>query len=104
MPEAGNEQQCLVLNANADPALASTGLRFISVEHDGCSQKSEPEADRVCELYQSLLAQHWTGREGVIHRIEVNSCRCTPVQGNLISEWPYSTPHDRVTRGHQFAH
>jgi hypothetical protein len=30
--EAGNEQQCLVLNPDADPALAPTGLRFISVE------------------------------------------------------------------------
>jgi uncharacterized protein len=64
LPEAGNEQQCLVLNPDADPALASTGLRFISVEHEGCSQKSEPEADRVCELFHSLLGQRWTDREG----------------------------------------
>src|SRR5215469_13199083 len=45
--EAGNERQRLVLGPNADPALAPTGLRFIAVEHDGCSQKCEPEADRV---------------------------------------------------------
>jgi superfamily I DNA and/or RNA helicase len=63
MPEAGNERQGLILNPSADPALVATGLRFISVEHDGCSQKSEPEADRVRQLYQSLLGQRWTNRE-----------------------------------------
>jgi AAA domain len=52
-----------------DPALATAGLRFISIEHEGYSQKSEPEAERVRQLYQSLLVQHWTDREGVVHRI-----------------------------------
>jgi predicted RecB family nuclease len=66
---AGNERQCLVLNPHADPALAPTGLRFINVEHDGCSQKSEPEADRVRRLYQSLFGQHWTDREGRVRPI-----------------------------------
>jgi uncharacterized protein len=64
MPEAGNDRQCLVLNPDADPALAPTGLRFIAVEHEGCSQKSEPEAERVRQLYQSLMRQRWTDREG----------------------------------------
>jgi hypothetical protein len=72
MAEAGNERQCLVLDPNADPALAPTGLRFISVEHEGCSQKSEPEADRVCQLYHSLLGQRWTDRDGRTHPIGVD--------------------------------
>ena len=72
MAEAGNERQCLVLNPDADPALAPTGLRFISVEHEGCSQKSEPEAERVRQLYQSLLAQRWTDREGRVRPIGVD--------------------------------
>jgi predicted RecB family nuclease len=62
--EAGNEQQYLVLKPNADPALAPAGLRFIAVEHEGCSQKSEPEAERIRQLYRSLLGQRWTNREG----------------------------------------
>ena len=53
--EAGNERQCLVLSPDADPALAPTGLRFISVEHEGCSQKSEPEAERVRQLVSEPL-------------------------------------------------
>jgi uncharacterized protein len=69
MAEAGNERQRLILDPNADSALAATGLRFITVEHEGCSQKSEPEAARVRQLYQSLLAQRWTDREGEVHRI-----------------------------------
>jgi predicted RecB family nuclease len=72
LPEAGNERQCLILNPDADPALAATGLRFISIEHDGCSQKSDAEANRVCQLYQSLLAQRWTNREGRVHQIGID--------------------------------
>src|SRR5260370_42433644 len=72
MPEAENERQCLVLDPNVDPALAPTGLRFISIEHDGRSQKSDAEADRVRQLYQSLLAQRWTDREGRVRPIGVD--------------------------------
>jgi hypothetical protein len=54
----------LVLKPDADPVLAATGLRFICIEHEGCSQKSDAEADRIRQLYQSLLGQHWTDREG----------------------------------------
>jgi hypothetical protein len=72
MPEAGNERQCLVLAPNADPALTPTGLRFICIEHEGCSQKSEPEADRVPQLYRSLLGQRWTDRAGRTRPIGVD--------------------------------
>jgi predicted RecB family nuclease len=64
LPEAGNERQCLVLELDADPSLKPTGLQFVSIEHEGCSQKSEAEADRVRQLYHSLLVQCWTDREG----------------------------------------
>jgi uncharacterized protein len=69
LPEPGNEHQCLVLDHNADPMLSPTGLRFIPVEHEGCSQRSEPEAARVRELYASLLGQRWTDREGIVRQI-----------------------------------
>ena len=51
MAEAGTERQCLVLDPNADPALAPTGLRlrFITVKHDDCSHKSGSEGDRIRE-------------------------------------------------------
>jgi uncharacterized protein len=72
LPETGNERQGLILSPDADPALAATGLRFISIEHDGCSQKSEAEAERIRQLYQSLLAQRWTDREGRVRVIGVD--------------------------------
>jgi hypothetical protein len=72
LPEAGDERQGLILNPDADPALAPTGLRFVSIEHEGCSQKSEQEADRVRQLYHSLLAQHWTDRERQVRPIGVD--------------------------------
>jgi uncharacterized protein len=71
LPAPENERQCLVLDANADLALAPIGLQFIGIEHEGCSQKSEPEADRICQLYRNLLGQHWTDRDGVVHPIGV---------------------------------
>ena len=72
MPESGNERQRLALGRSADQVLAPTGLRFICIEHEGCSQKSEAEADRVCQIYQSLLGQRWTDREGRVHPIGVH--------------------------------
>ena len=71
MPEVGNEKQRLVLKPDADPSLKPTGLQFIGIEHEGCSQKSEQEADRIRQLYQSLLGQRWTDREGIVHPIGV---------------------------------
>ena len=72
MPEVGNERQGLVLDPNADPALAPTGLRFVCVEHEACSQKSDAEANRVHQLNESLLGQRWTDREGRVCPIGVD--------------------------------
>ncbi|MGH7038494.1 MAG: AAA domain-containing protein, partial [Stellaceae bacterium] len=71
LPAEGNELQCLILDWGADPALTPTGLRFVCVEHAGCFQRSEPEAARVRELYQSLLGQCWTDRDRVVRPIGI---------------------------------
>jgi hypothetical protein len=89
MPEPENERQCLVLHQNADPALAATGLGFITIEHDGCAQESEPEAYRVRQLYQNLLAQHWTDRDGRVRPIEV---------GDILVVSPYNMVRTRCPR------
>jgi predicted RecB family nuclease len=68
-PVAGNEKQRLVLDRSADAALASCGLKFVPVEHDGCSQKSEEEAERLVQIYRSLMRQRWVDREGATHVI-----------------------------------
>ena len=43
----------------------------MSVEHEGCSQKSEAAADRIRQLYQSLLDQQWTNRKGDTQQIGI---------------------------------
>ena len=57
-------RQKLVLGADAAGPLKPTGLSFVAVEHEDCSQKSEQEAERLCALYDELLRQHWMNRDG----------------------------------------
>jgi AAA domain len=52
------------LPSGADPVLAPSGIRFIGVEHEGCSQRSEAESARIRELYKSLLGQRWIDQQG----------------------------------------
>jgi uncharacterized protein len=67
--ETSNTAQGLVLSACADPALRASGICWVPVVHEDCSQKSEAEAARIAELYTSLLGQRWTNRDGVTQDI-----------------------------------
>ena len=69
--EPGNARQCLLLAAAAHEALRPTGVRFLPVDHDGCSQRSEREAEVVRALYASLLQQRFVDRQGVEHPLGV---------------------------------
>jgi len=64
-PEAGNATRRLVLCAGADPALRASGISFVPVRHEDCSQKSEAEGVRIRDIYGSLLRQSWIDRDGV---------------------------------------
>jgi predicted RecB family nuclease len=66
-PEQKNQSRRLILIAGAHPALASTGIRFIPVEHAGCSQKSEEEGRVIRDLFESLMCQSYSDREGREH-------------------------------------
>jgi predicted RecB family nuclease len=70
-PDAGNATQRLVMAAGADPALRASGVRFVPVIHEGCSQKSEEEGLRIRELYASLLQQNWIDRDGLQRALSV---------------------------------
>jgi predicted RecB family nuclease len=65
MSDPSNANQRLVLGSGVDPDLAPAGIRFVGVEHEGCSQRSEAEGARIRELYSSLLGQHWVDRRGL---------------------------------------
>jgi predicted RecB family nuclease len=56
--------QMLNLQADCDGILASTGLKFIPIEHEGNSQKSSEEAMALDRAYRSLLGQPWVNQRG----------------------------------------
>ncbi len=70
-PEGSTATQRLVLAPGADPVLRPSGVRFVAVIHEDCSQKSEEEGIRVREIYQSLLRQSWIDRDGVQRPLDV---------------------------------
>ncbi|MBI5164972.1 MAG: AAA family ATPase [Magnetospirillum sp.] len=57
--------QSLLLRADAHPALARHGLRFVPVEHQGRSQRSPEEAGVVRDIWYSLVGQRWRDRHGI---------------------------------------
>jgi predicted RecB family nuclease len=71
--EPANVNQRLVLDADAHPLLKPTGVRFLSVEHDGCAQRSEVEADIVKGLFHNLLGQRYVDRDGVEHAMDLSN-------------------------------
>jgi uncharacterized protein len=64
-------RQKLLLSPGHDPALRATGLVYLPVPHDGCSQSSEAECERIKTLYNNLLRQEWQDKRGPKHRITV---------------------------------
>ncbi|MFL9906802.1 TM0106 family RecB-like putative nuclease [Paraburkholderia sp. RL17-337-BIB-A] len=64
--------QALVLGPDAHPALKPTGIQFVPVVHDGCSQDSEEEAKVILQLFNSLLKQKFRDKDGVERRMSVD--------------------------------
>ena len=61
--------QGLVLNASADPALKAQGVVYVPVTHVHRSQSAPEEAQRVKQLFDTLLQQQWTDRTGITRPI-----------------------------------
>ncbi len=70
--DASTFNQSLILDGNAHPALKATGIRYLPVEHDGCSQRSEEEAAVVRELVSNLLTQRYRNKNREIHPFTLN--------------------------------
>ncbi|MCL4485110.1 MAG: TM0106 family RecB-like putative nuclease [Nitrospirae bacterium] len=81
LPEPSNQNQRILLTDNAHPELSPTGIRFVPVEHSGCSQKSEIEGALLREIYLSLLEQNYIDREGQVHKM---------AQENILVVTPYN--------------
>lgn len=63
-PAPANATQVLLVANGADSSLRASGLCFVPVVHDDCSQKSEEEGIRIRQLYASLLQQSCIDRDG----------------------------------------
>jgi len=68
-PAPDNQQQILLLNDSAHPALREHGIQFIPAVHIGCSQKSEAEGDLIREVYTSLMQQQFRNRRGEVRQM-----------------------------------
>jgi uncharacterized protein len=66
----GLDAQQILADPVLDPeAIAAAGLRFVYVDSEGCTQRSEPEAARVNQTYCGLLGQTWRDKDGAEHEI-----------------------------------
>jgi len=69
----GNEVQELLADPTLDvEAIASAGLRFVTVDSIGCTQRSHPEAERLDRTYRALLGQPWRDQRGEEHRLGID--------------------------------
>jgi len=64
-----NQNQVLLLDGRAHSALIPSGIRFLEVDHQGCSQKSEEEGSIIRDIYRSLLGQKYHDKKGCVHSI-----------------------------------
>lgn len=62
--ESKNAAQRLLLAPDCHSELRATGVRFLPVEHDGCSQRSDVEAQVILGLFDNLLRQRYVDRHG----------------------------------------
>ncbi|MBA4751841.1 MAG: TM0106 family RecB-like putative nuclease [Sphingopyxis sp.] len=68
--EPTTAHQRIEVDKGQDPqALAAAGLRFVDVDHFGCTQRSKAEADRLAITYQALIGAHWVDRHQRRHQI-----------------------------------
>ncbi len=63
---AGLERQSVLADGLPDGFewLAGSGLRWVPVDHDGNTNASIEEADRVCEIWNALIGRDWMDADG----------------------------------------
>lgn len=86
-PEPKNVRRVLLLNDSAHPLLKPSGIVFAAVEHTGCSQQSPEEAELIRELYENVLKQRFSDRDGAEHPM-------TP--DNILVVAPYNMQVNRL--------
>lgn len=60
----GTEVQAILAPPDVDAGvIAPAGLRFVSVDSVGCTQRSQLEAERLSQTYRALLGQPWRDKD-----------------------------------------
>ena len=68
-----NQNQTLLLDRSAHPCLKPTGLSFVPIDHEACSQRSAEEARLINEIIGSLLKQRYRDRDGQEHALTLQN-------------------------------
>ena len=71
--EPQNRKQGLILKGSYNEHLAETGIKFIAIEHDGCSQSSCEEATVIKGLVSDLLQQSFRCKKGDVHLMKLDN-------------------------------
>jgi superfamily I DNA and/or RNA helicase len=82
-------KQRIVLTDDDDGFGMASGLTFIGVEHDDCSQRSELEAAAIRDLYHLLLRLSWVDGDGESRLVSANDVLVVSpynMQVNLLRE------------------
>jgi len=67
----GTSKRKLLLTDRADRALKPAGLSFVDVTHEDCRQRCPAEAQRIKEIFESLLKQCWIEADGYERQIKI---------------------------------
>ena len=87
--EPGNERRTLVLGPGANTWLRPAGIVHAAIDHEGCSQRSEPEAALAADIVASALQQRYTDKAGVEHPMTLDNILVVApynVQVNLLKK------------------
>ena len=85
--EKDNARQRLVLPTVVHSAVKQTGISFIPVKHEGCSQRSDEEAGLIRCIYDDLLASRYIDRKGEEHAMTTE---------NILVVAPYNLQVNRL--------
>jgi len=85
--DKGNANQKLMLVERTHEAVKPTGISFIPIAHDGCSQRSDEEAELIRRIYEDLLQSRYVDREGTEHAMTVE---------NILVVAPYNLQVNRL--------
>lgn len=85
--EQDNAKQRLVLPAGVSAPVRPTGISFIPVHHEGCSQRSDEEVELIRRLYADLLSSRYIDRKGLEHAMTME---------NILVVAPYNLQVNRL--------